>query len=89
VTLTNNSATPVAGPISLVVNDLSANAQLASPSGFTSCQRGSPAPFADAGVCTGGTLAPGASVSLMLRFNDPSMQGIGYSASVVGGPLPR
>jgi hypothetical protein len=89
VTLTNNSATPVAGPISLVLNDLTANAQLASPSGFTSCQRGTPAPFADAGVCTGGSLAPGASVSLMLRFNDPSMQGIAYSAGVVGGPLPR
>jgi hypothetical protein len=89
VTLTNNSATPVAGPLSLVLNNLTANAELASPSGFTSCQKGTPAPFADAGVCTGGSLAPGASVSLMLRFNDPSMQGISYSASVVGGPLPR
>jgi len=89
VTLTNSGAAALSGPISLVLNNLSANAQLASPSGFTSCGAQTPAPFEDAGICTGGSMAPGSSVSMTLRFNDPSMQSIGYSATVVGGPLPR
>jgi hypothetical protein len=89
VTLTNTSASPVTGPVSLVLNNLSANAQLASPSGFTGCGAQTPAPFTDAGICTGGSMAPGSSVSMLLRFNNPTMQGISYAAGVVGGPLPR
>ena len=89
VTLTNTGAAPVAGPLSLVLNNLSANAQLANPAGFTSCGMQTPAPFTDAGICTGGSMAPGASVTMTLRYNNPSMQAISYSASVVGGPLPR
>jgi hypothetical protein len=89
VTVTNNSSQPVAGPLSLVADNLSSNAALVNPSGFTGCFTAALAPFTDLGVCTGGNLAPGQSTSVDLRFSNPTFAAISYTPLVVAGPLPR
>jgi hypothetical protein len=86
VTLTNNGATPQPGPLSLAIDNLSANATLANATGSTSCVGPAGRPYVNSFV----TLAPGASVSLLLIFSDPTLTAISYLATqVLAGPNPR
>ena len=82
VRITNSSASPITGPISLVLDNLSTNATLFGPSGTTGCATPAGVPFM---TIAGATLAPGATVSVGLQFTNPSKAAITYSTRVVAG----
>ncbi|MGO9590429.1 MAG: choice-of-anchor Q domain-containing protein [Candidatus Acidiferrales bacterium] len=86
VTLTNNSTMTIAGPFSLVLDGLSANATLFNATGTTSTlfpPAGSPYINATA------TLAPGQKIVIALQFNDPTKTAISYTTRVLAGPGSR
>lgn len=86
VTITNTGSLPVAGPLALVLDGLSANATLVNGTGATACTTPKGDPF----VAVAGGLTPGASTSVLLRFNDPSHAPITYPATrVLSGSGPR
>ena len=85
VTLTNLDAqNSVPGPISLVLDSLSGNASLYNPSGVTAVQLPAGSPYAN----TSG-LAPGASVTFVIQFTDPTKTLITYTPRVLAGSAPR
>jgi hypothetical protein len=81
VTLTNSSSSVIAGPISLVLDNLSSNATLFAPNGTTTCAAPLTSPFTN----VAGPLNPGASAVMNLQFDDPSKAGITYTARVLAG----
>jgi uncharacterized repeat protein (TIGR01451 family) len=81
VTLENTSSAAITGPISLVLDNLSSNAILSNASGSTSCASPLASPF----LSVAGPLNPGASVSVVLQFNDPTKAGISYTTRVLAG----
>lgn len=86
VTVTNNSALTITGPISLVLDSLSSNASLFNLSGTTDFAFppvGSP--YQDAA----GNLGPGQIVTYTLQFTDPTRTGITYNTRVLAGPGAR
>ncbi|HET7342388.1 MAG TPA: hypothetical protein VFL90_13085 [Methylomirabilota bacterium] len=84
VTLTNIGAAPVFGPISLALDNLSANASLFNASGATSCTAPLGSQYVDSSVSTSAAaLAPGTSVSVVLQFSDPTRTAIGYTTRVL------
>ena len=86
VTLSNVSASAITGPISLALSNLSANASLFNKTGTTGCAAPPGIPYID----LPGGLAPGASATVVLVFNNPSATLILYSAApVLAGPNPR
>ena len=85
VTLKNTSANAIVGPLSLVLDALSANATLANASGTTACAAPSGSPF----VTLAGDLAAGAGTSVVLQFANPSKTGITYTTRVLAGSAPR
>ena len=78
VTITNNTAAELGGPIDVVLPGLSGNTSLANANGMTS--NGSPFITLQAG-----NLAPGASASVALQFVRPTTGGITYGTQVVTG----
>ena len=85
-TITNISANPIAGPISLILSNLSANATLFNKTGNTNCAVPAGRPYID----VAGGLAPGANATLLLLFNDPTVTPVTYLiAPVLAGPNPR
>jgi hypothetical protein len=82
VSLTNNSSASVAGPVSLVLDSLSANAGLYGAAGSTACAPPLGSPYVAA---TAGALAPGATVSTTLQFTDPAKTAISYHTRVLAG----
>jgi hypothetical protein len=80
VTLTNDSSVSVAGPIHLVLDDLSANTVLTNASGTAA---GSPYI-----IVSDTALAVGASVSVTLQFTNPASGGITYNPRTVSGVTP-
>lgn len=85
VTLKNTSASAIAAPISLVLDNLSSNATLFNPSGTTQCAVPAGSPF----VNLPGNLGPGASGSVTLQFTNPTKMGITYAARVLAGSAGR
>ncbi len=87
LTLTNNSASTITGPISLVIEGLSSNATLFNLTGATDSF------FPPVGLpyinTTAASLAPGQSVSVTLQFANPSKAGITYAIRVLAGPGAR
>lgn len=81
VKLTNNGSSSIAGPISLVLDDLSSNASLFNSVGTTACAAPLGSPF----VTLPGPLAPGASATAALQFTDPTKTGITYTTRVLAG----
>ena len=82
VTLTNTSSAVIAGPIVLVLDALSSTSSLFNASGSTTCA----APLGSPYITTGGSsLAPGASISVVLQFTDPSRAATSYTARVLAG----
>ena len=81
VTLKNISGSAVGTPISLVLDSLSSNATLYSPTGTTSCATPAGSPFIN--WLSG--LAPGASASIVLQFTNPTKTGITYATRVLAG----
>ncbi|HLX28495.1 MAG TPA: choice-of-anchor Q domain-containing protein [Casimicrobiaceae bacterium] len=87
VTLTNNSANTITGPISLVLDNLSSNATLFNLTGATDAlEPPAGSPYVNV---TGGNLAPGGSVSFALQFTDPTHAAITYTTRVLAGPGSR
>lgn len=87
VTLRNTSGSAIPGPVSLILNGnlntAGSTVALQSPAGLTTCLSPLGDPYV---VVNGGTsLAPGAQVSVILGFSDPSFAPITYSTSVVSG----
>ena len=91
VTIQNTGTSPIAGPISLVLDNL-ADATLANQTGVTVCAASGPPYIAPTSpyitVNAGNALAPGASSSVVLQFTPLNSGGIFYSARVVGAGHP-
>ena len=86
VVLTNYSASIITGPISLVLDSLSANATLLNATGTTdSLESPAGSPYLSANV----NLAPGQTTSLALQFTDPTHGTITYDTRVLAGPGAR
>jgi hypothetical protein len=81
VTVTNNSSTTIAGPLSLVLDNLTAGVALANRSGTTSLMLPAGRSYLDAAA----TLAPGQSVALQLQFTNPGNTVFSYDARVLAG----
>ena len=83
VTVTNNSATTVTGPLSLVLDSLSANATLFNATGTTdTLELPAGSPYLNTNV----NLAAGQNTSFVLQFADPSHAAITYNTRVLAGP---
>ena len=80
VRLTNNNAAPLSGPFYLVVDALSANATVVGSSGLTSAYAPLNRPYV---LVPGGTVAPGATLTVTLQFANPSNGAITYTARVL------
>lgn len=88
VSILNTSSSAVAGPLSLVLDSLSANARLVNSSGSTSCAAPSGSPLLAIPIGPDNQLVPGETVRLALEFTDPSYQTISYTTRVLMGSNP-
>jgi hypothetical protein len=86
VRVTNTSAAAIAGPFALVLDDLSANATLFNATGTTSCATPAGRPFV---ANAAASLAPGATLSFVLQFTNPTRQTISYNTRVLAGDAAR
>jgi hypothetical protein len=84
-TLTNTGSTPLAGPFYAILDSLSPNATLLNASGVTNNPPAGSVYVVVPGTSPGVALAPGASVSVVLLFSDPTLQGISYTPRVLHG----
>ena len=85
VTVQNATNAPIAGPVNLVLDNLSAVATLANSTGQTVNNPPLNSPYVMVpGTASG--LAIGASATVTLQFSDPSNQAITYASRVVLGP---
>jgi hypothetical protein len=83
VKLTNSSTSTISGPISLVLDNLSTNASLFNASGTTSCAAPLGSPYI---ITSTASLAPGATVSAVLQFANPTKAATTYATRVLAGP---
>jgi hypothetical protein len=88
VTLQNISASPMFGPISLVLDSLSNNASLANKTGVTANFAPLDSPFVTVNIGADNVLSPQESVTVTLEFGNPTNAGIAYSTRVLAGDLP-
>ncbi|MDB6172980.1 MAG: putative outer rane adhesin like protein [Chthoniobacteraceae bacterium] len=82
--LTNTSASTIPGPLYLVLDSLSANATLPERAGNIISVAPTGSPYVQV-VGPAGSLAPGASVSTVLGFANPTRAGITYTTRVLAG----
>ncbi len=83
VTVTNNSPSTLTGPLSLVVDNLSASAYLYNRSGATTVV--TPAASAYQNGLLTGSIAPGQGVTYRLEFVNPSGATVSYTTRVLAG----
>jgi hypothetical protein len=88
VTLKNTGSTAIAGPISYVLDNLSSNATLSSPSpsGLTGCIAPSGSPYINVSSTS---MSANQTISVTLLFNDPNKTTISYTPQVLTGSGPR
>jgi List-Bact-rpt repeat protein len=86
VTVTNISSATITGPISLVLDGLSANAALFNATGVTDSLD---APAGSPYLNSAATLAPGQNTTFALQFTDPTRAAITYTTRVLAGPGAR
>ena len=84
VTVKNLGSTPVAGPVQLVLDNLT-NSTLTNATGTTANNPPNGSPYI---TLSSGPLAAGSSATVTLQFNLPSSGGIGYTARTVTGSNP-
>jgi PKD repeat protein len=89
ITFTNTGGQAIAGPVSFVLDQLSANATVQAPSGTTSAVAPAGSPFINVNVGGDGILTAGETVSFTLEFSNPSNQAIAYVSRVLAGPGAR
>jgi amidase len=86
VTIQNTSPDPIAGPVLLLLDNLSANATLTNRTGIVANAAPTGGPYISVpGTAVG--LAPGASVSVALQFSNPTNAAITYSMRVLPGTI--
>jgi hypothetical protein len=86
VTVTNNSANSIIGPVSLVLDTLSAGVTLFNATGTTdTLELPAGSPYLNANLSP----AAGQKTSFPLQFADPSHAAISYNTRVVTGPGAR
>jgi hypothetical protein len=86
VTLTNISATSIAGPISLALDNLTANVVLVGASGTTILMLPAGSSYINAATTS---LAPGQSIALQLQFTNSGNVAFSYDPRVLAGPGAR
>ena len=84
VTLKNTGNTTVTGPVSLVLDGLSANAMLFNKSGNTACAT-PVSPYINVNVGADNALTAGESATWVLEFANPNNQNITYNTRVLAG----
>ncbi|MEJ7708650.1 MAG: hypothetical protein WKF84_02055 [Pyrinomonadaceae bacterium] len=83
VTVKNNSATSIAGPVSLVLDALSGNATLFNKTGTTT--GAAPlSPYINLSIGADNQLTPNESVTVILQFTNPLRRGITYNTRSAG-----
>jgi hypothetical protein len=82
LTVRNTGPVAVAGPIHLALDSLSGNATLVNPTGTTSTRPPLGSPYITM-VPQGGLLGAGATLTVTLQFDNPSMAPISYSHRVL------
>ncbi|HLP08172.1 MAG TPA: cellulase family glycosylhydrolase [Opitutaceae bacterium] len=80
VKIQNPGATPITGPVYLVLDSLSANTTLANAAGKTSTFVPSNSPYV---LVSSGNLAAGSTVTVTLEFTVPTSGGITYDARIL------
>jgi hypothetical protein len=86
IAITNVSGVPLYGPLSVVLDGLTPGVSLADASGATSCTVPAARPFLSARPGDDDVMTPGETVTVTLRFVNPSRRAIAYSARVLAGP---
>jgi hypothetical protein len=83
VTLKNASASPIVGPLSLVLDNLSSNAKLVNQTGVTTKRGAVGSPYLDVALVSN-VLDAGQSVTVVLEFDSPTTA-LTYKARVLAG----
>jgi hypothetical protein len=81
LTLTNASGAAIAGPIYVVLDNLSSNATLYNTGGSTSCAAPTGSPY----VLLTGSLNTGATATAVLQFTNPTNAPINYATRILEG----
>jgi hypothetical protein len=81
VTLTNNSAATIVGPLSLVLDNLGANVTVLNADEETELMLPAGSPYVNAKT----NLAPGQSVTIQLQFRNPVDDVVTYAARILAG----
>ena len=84
VTVTNRDTAAAAGPVQLVLDNLSSNTTLKNAAG-TTANNPPASPYI---TVSSGNLAPGATAAVTLQFTLPASGGVTYSARTVTGSNP-
>jgi hypothetical protein len=82
----NRSRSPIQGPVSLVLDQLTADVTLVNRSGVTTCAPPLGSPYKDVSVGRDDVLRPREVAVVVLEFTTPSFSGIGYRPRVLAGP---
>ena len=87
VTIQNATSAPIAGPVNLALDNLSANATLSNKTGNVANNAPIGGPYITVPGTSGG-LATGASATVTLQFTNSNNGGITYSTRVLSGVAP-
>jgi len=85
VTLQNISTQPISGPLTLILDGLSAHATLSSPAGITSVADPLGSPYVVVNIGADQVFSVGESVTVSLEFANPTNQPIAYVPRAVAG----
>jgi hypothetical protein len=85
ISLTNIGTGNMSGQVSLILDQLSINASLYSPSGTTICSGPQGSPFVNVSVGPDGVFTPGETVNLTLQFTNTNNQAITYNTRILAG----
>lgn len=83
ITLTNTGGSAVSGPVSLVLDGLTDGVTLFGATGMTAALAPFDSPYRNV---TGGSLAAGQTLKVMLEFTNPANAAISYTPRVLAGP---
>ena len=86
LTVRNVSAQSIGGPVSLVLDLLSANVTLYAPSGVTGAMPPLGSPYLNLDIGVDGALSVGETATLTLEFTNPLNRAITYAPRVLAGP---
>jgi hypothetical protein len=87
LTIVNNSSTPINGSINILLQGLTGGVALTYASGYTIAYDSAGDPYLHIPQSALAALAPGQSLSISLRFSDPSLAMIGFTPKVLSDPF--